>query len=96
MRKRNHMISQLRDQIRNTENNIKSEVSKGLKQSRAKDRKKIQQLKSDLEEIHKTAQESQGQVIQQEVLIRKLQDKLSSTERKVVNITVFQAQALEV
>jgi hypothetical protein len=30
LRKRNQMISQLRDQKRNTENNIKNEVSKGL------------------------------------------------------------------
>ena len=52
------MINQLRDQIRNVENNVKSEVNKGLEQARAKDRKEIQQLKSDLEEVHKTAQAS--------------------------------------
>ena len=38
----------------------------------------------------------QGQVIQQEELVKQLQDKLSSTESQVVNITIFQAQALEV
>ena len=38
LRLRNHMISQLRDQIRNTKNNIKKEVSKGLEQARSKDR----------------------------------------------------------
>ena len=54
------MISQLQGQIRNIENNVKSEVSKGLKQARAKDRQEIQQLKSDLEEVHKTSQASQG------------------------------------
>jgi hypothetical protein len=36
-------------------------------------------------------QEIQGQVIQQEELVWQLQDKLSSIESQVANITIFQA-----
>jgi hypothetical protein len=53
-------------------------------------------LKSSLDEMYKKIQASQGQVIQQEELVKHLQDKLSSTESQVVDLTVFQAQALEV
>jgi hypothetical protein len=60
LRQRNQLIKQLRDQIRNAENNIKNEVSKGIKQARAKYRQDIQQLKSNLEEVQKTTQASQG------------------------------------
>jgi len=58
LRLRNHMISQLRDQIRNTKNNIKRKVNKGLKQARANNRQEIQKIKSYLEETHKTTQSS--------------------------------------
>jgi hypothetical protein len=90
------LIGQLQSQIMVVEKNVRNEVNKELEQARANDRQEIQQLKSNLEEIHKTAQASQGWVIQQEELVRQLQAKLSTTESKVVNITVFQAQALEV
>jgi hypothetical protein len=46
--------------------------------------------------MNKKIQASQGQVTQQEELVRQLQDKLSSTEGQTVSITMFQAQALEV
>ena len=39
---------------------------------------------------------SERWVIQQDELVKQLQDKVSSTEKMVVDIAVFQAQALEV
>jgi hypothetical protein len=77
----------------------KERQNRGLQrpeQARASDQQEIQQLKSNLEEIRKTVQTSQGQVIQQEEIVRQLQAKLSSTESMVVDIALFQAQALEV
>jgi peptidoglycan hydrolase CwlO-like protein len=96
LKQKNQMIAQLQSQIRNTENNIRDEINKGLEQARVVDKQEIQLLKSSLDEMYKKMQASQGQVIQQEELVRQLQAKLSSTESQVVNITVFQAQALEV
>ena len=40
-------------------------------------------------------QVSERKTIQQDDLIKQLQDKVSSTEKMVVDITVFQDQALE-
>jgi hypothetical protein len=96
LKQKDLLINQLQNQIKTVEEDVRSEVNKGFEQMRANDRQEIQQLKSNLEEIHKTAQASQGRVIQQEELVRQLQAKLSSTESMVVDITVFQAQALEV
>jgi hypothetical protein len=53
-------------------------------------------LKSSLDEMHKKMQVSERQTIQQNELIKQLQDKASSIEKKVVDIALFQAQALEV
>jgi hypothetical protein len=60
LRQRNQMISQLQGQIRNIENNVKSEVSKGLEQARAKDRQEIQQLKSELERYTRLLKQVKG------------------------------------
>ena len=73
------MISQLRDQIRNTVKNIIDEVNKGLEKDRDVDRQEIQLLKSSL--------------VQQDELVKQLQNKVSSTEKMVKDIEVFQAQA---
>ena len=55
----------------------------------------MQLLKSSLEEANKQIQMTQVQVIRQEELVRQLQAELKSIEGQVVNITTFQAQALE-
>jgi hypothetical protein len=46
--------------------------------------------------MYKKMQAIQGHVIQQEELVKQLEDKLSSTESQVVDLTVFQAKTLEV
>jgi chromosome segregation ATPase len=74
----------------------RSEVNKDFEQIRASDKQEIQQLKSSLEEMHRNIQASQGRATQQDELVRQLQAKVSSTENMIVDITVFQAQALEV
>ena len=76
------MISQLRDQIRNIEKNIRDEVNKGLEKARAVDRQEIQLLKSGL--------------VQQDELVKQLQNKVSYIEKMVMDIAGFQAQASEV
>jgi hypothetical protein len=63
---------------------------------RANDRQEIQYLKSNLEEMHKNVQASEGRAIQQEELVKQLQAKVNSTENMVVDLAVFQAHALEV
>ena len=76
------MISQLRDQIRYTRKNIRDDVNKGPEKARDVDRQEIQLLKSSL--------------VQQDELVKQLQNKVSSTKKMVMDIAVFQAQASEV
>jgi hypothetical protein len=46
--------------------------------------------------MHENIQASQGWATQQDELVRKLQAKVSSTKNMIVDITMFQTQALEV
>jgi hypothetical protein len=46
--------------------------------------------------MHQSAQTSQAQVDQEAELIKHLQSKLNSTESQVIDINVFQTQAMEI
>jgi hypothetical protein len=72
LKRKNHLISTLEDKLATTEENGRDQVNTGLEQARAADQKEIEQLRSDLEKIHQSAQTSQAQVSQQEELIRQL------------------------
>jgi len=96
LKQKNQMISQLQNQIRTTENNVRDKVNKGLEQDRSSDKQEIQLLKSSLDEMHKNVQVSERQAIEQDDLVNQLQDKVNYTEKMVVDMAVFQAQALEV
>jgi ABC-type phosphate transport system auxiliary subunit len=96
LKQKNQMISQLQNQIRTIEKNVIDENNKGLEYARASDKQEIQLLKSSVDEMHKNMQVSERRTIQQDKLVKQLQDKVNSTEKMVVDIAVFQAQALEV
>jgi hypothetical protein len=69
---------------------------KGFEQARVTDQQEIERLKSDLEQMHQSAQTSQTQVSQQEEKIKLLQSKLIYVENQVIDIIVFQSQAMEI
>jgi hypothetical protein len=46
--------------------------------------------------MHKKMQVRERHTIKQDELVKQLQDKVSSTEKMVVDIALFQSQALEV
>jgi len=92
----NLLISKLQDQIRTVEKNVRSEVNKDLKQVRASDKQEIQLLKSSLEEMQINVHASEGQTIHQGELVKRLQAKVKLTENLVIDITVFQAEAVEI
>ena len=93
LKQKNQVISQLQNQIKTTEKNVRDEVNKGMEQGRANDKQEIQLLKSGLDEMHKNMQVSERRTIQQDELVKQLQDKVSSTKKMVVDIALFQAQA---
>jgi hypothetical protein len=93
LKQKNQVISQLQNQIRTTEKNVRDEVNKVLEQARASDKQEIQLLKSSLDEMQKNLQVSEGWAIQQDELVKQLKEKVSSTKKMVVDITLFQDQA---
>jgi hypothetical protein len=60
------------------------------------DKKEIEFLKAKLEQAELVAQTSQIQVGQQRDLIEQLQVRLEFTESQVINIGIFQSQAMEI
>ena len=67
-----------------------------MEHDRASDKQEIQLLKSSLDAIHNNMQVIKRRTIQQDELVKQLQDKVNSTEKMVVDIAPFQPQALEV
>jgi cell division septum initiation protein DivIVA len=53
LKQKDLQISQLQNQMKTVEKNVRSEVNKGFEQIRASDKQEIQQLKSSLEEMHR-------------------------------------------
>ena len=80
------MISKLQTQIAVVETNARNEAYKDLEQTKAADQQEIEQLKSNLEQMHQSAQIIQTQVNQQEELIKQLQSKLNFSENQVIDI----------
>ena len=60
------------------------------------DKKEIELVKAKLEQAELVAQTSQIQVGQQKDLIEQLQDRVEIAESKVINIGMFQSQAMEI
>jgi hypothetical protein len=60
------------------------------------DKKEIELLKAKLKQAELVAQTSQVQVGQQRDLIGKLQVRLDLSKIQVINIGIFQSQALEI
>jgi hypothetical protein len=96
LRQKNQMIAQLQRQLKDTEKNISEEINKGLEHARTVDKQEIQMLKASLNEMYMKMQASRGQATQQEELTKQLQERLDSIQNQVIDMKVFQAQALEV
>ena len=96
LKQKDLLINKLQTQIAAVEMNARNEAYKDLEQDKLADQQEIKQLKSNLEQMHQSTQISQTQVNQQEELIKQLWSKLNSTESQVIDITVFQTQAMEI
>jgi hypothetical protein len=96
LKQKNLLINKLEARLEMIEANARGEANKGFEQARVTDQQEIERLKSNLEHMHQSAQISQTQVSQQEEKIKLLQSKLISVENQVIDITVFQSQAIEI
>jgi hypothetical protein len=96
LKQKNLLIRKLEARLATTEANARDEANKGFEQARVTDQQEIERLKSDLEQMHQSTQISQTQVSQQEEQIKLLQSKLIYVENQVIDITIFQSQAMEI
>jgi hypothetical protein len=96
LNQKNHLIRTLEAKLATTKGISRDQVNTGPEQARAADQKEIEQLRSDLEQIHQKSQTNQAQVSQQEELIRQLQVKLNSGKSQVIDIRIFKCQAIEI
>ena len=78
------------------ERDVRNKMNKQFEKVIADDRHQIQQLKSNLNELHQNSQDNRGLVTQQEELIKKLQANIYLAEGTTIDMATFQAQALEV
>jgi hypothetical protein len=78
------------------ERDVRNKMNNQFEQVIADDRHQIQQLKSNLDELHQNSRDNRGLVTQQEELIKKLQANIYLAEGTIVDMVAFQAQALEI
>jgi hypothetical protein len=71
-------------------------VSVGIEQARLDDKSEIELLKTKLEQTQLVVRNGQMQVGQQKYLIEELQARVEIAESKVINIGMFQSQAMEI
>jgi hypothetical protein len=90
------LVGQLQDQILALEQTIRNKKSQDFEKIKAHDRHQIQQLQTNLEELHRNSQENQGLITQHDEFIRQLQARLKVTEGVSIDIPTFQIQALEI
>jgi hypothetical protein len=89
------LVGQLQDQVLTMEQTVKNKMSQEFEQIRAYDWHQIQQLRANLDELHRNSQADKGLITQRDELIKKLQARLDLTEGTTVEILSFQTQTLE-
>jgi hypothetical protein len=96
LKRKNRLIKTLEAKLATAETTARDQTNTGIEQARAADQKEIEWLQSDLEQAQQVAQTSQLQISQQGELIGQLHTKLNFTEIQVIDIGMFQSQAMEI
>jgi peptidoglycan hydrolase CwlO-like protein len=96
LKRKNRLIKTLEAKLATIEAAARDQANTGIEKARVVDQKEIERLKSDIEQTQQAAQTSQSQISQQEELIGQLQAKLNFAESHVIDIGIFQSQAIEI
>jgi hypothetical protein len=96
LKRKNRLIKTLEAKLATVEEAAQDQANTGIEQARMVDKKEIKLLKAKLEQAKLVAQTSQIQVGQQRDLIGQLQVRLEFAESQVINIGIFQSQAMEI
>jgi hypothetical protein len=94
LKRKNRLIKTLKPKLATAEEAAKDNT--GIEQARMAAKKEIELLKAKLEQVELVSQTSQIQVGQQRDLIEQLQVRLEFTKSQVINIGIFQSQAMEI
>jgi hypothetical protein len=95
LKRKNRLIITLEAKLATAEEAAKDQAITRIEQARMANKKEIELLKAKLEQEEMVAQTSQIQVGQQRDLIGQLQVRLEFAESQVINIRIFQSQAME-
>jgi 2-keto-4-pentenoate hydratase len=96
LKQKNRLIKNLEAKPATTKAVARDHANIGIEKARAVDQKEIEWLKFDLKQTHQVAQTIQSQISEQEELIGKLLAKLNFAESRVIDIRIFQSQAIEI
>jgi hypothetical protein len=96
LKRKNRLIKTLEAKLATVEVVAKDQMNIGLEQARVVDQKEIERFKVNLKQTQLMAQTSEIQIGQQGELIEQLQAKLDFAESQVIDIGIFQSQAIEI
>jgi hypothetical protein len=96
LKRKNHLIKTLEARLATAAEAAKDQASVGIEKARLADKSEIELLKTKLEQAQLVVRDGQMQVSQQKYLIEQLQARVEIAESKVINIGMFQSQAMEI
>jgi molybdate-binding protein len=96
LKRKNLLNKTLEARLATTIEVAKDQASVGIEQARLADKNEIELLKTKLEQAQLVVRDGQMQASQQKDLIEQLQARVEIAESKVINIGMFQSQAMEI
>jgi hypothetical protein len=86
----------LEARLATTTETAKDHASVGIEKARLDDKNEIELLKTKLEQVQLVVWDGQMQASQQKDLIQQLQARVEIAESKLIDIGMFQSQAMEI
>jgi hypothetical protein len=96
LKRKNRLIKTLESRLAIATEAAKDQASVGIEQARLANKSEIELLKTKLEQAQLVVRNGQMQAGQQKDLIEPLQARVEIAESKVINIRMFQSQAMEI
>jgi hypothetical protein len=96
LKQKNHLMKTLEARLAMTTEAAKDQASVGIEQAGLANKSEIELLKTKLKQAELVVRNGQMQAGQQKYLIEQLQARVAIVESKVINIGMFQSQAMEI
>jgi hypothetical protein len=96
LQQKSMLVEKLQNKIHTNERTIQNRMSRYFEQIKAYDKKQIQRLQANFDELQRNSQFNKGLITQHVEIIKQLQDKLVLTEGTSLDILALQTQAMEI